>query len=111
MTFNFQNVFHTGLELTCHDSRNMIHFSFFTKQFFLPSQKTMILKHNVKQEKKFFLLKNAGWIASKILHIFFNENQINQWYLSNNEDSCHYIYFNNNHREKLCFTKFSTIIY
>ena len=39
------------------------------------------------------LLDNAGWIIGKILHIFFNVDWINQWYLFNNEASRHSIYF------------------
>ena len=40
----------------------------------------------------------------KLLIIIFI-NQINQLHLSNNETSHHYIYVNNTHREKLCFTQ------
>ena len=40
-----------------------------------------------KKGKIFFSLINAGWIASEILHVFSNINQINQLYLSNNEAS------------------------
>ena len=36
---------------------------------------------------------------------FFKAHQINQLHLSNNEASCHYIYVNNTHREKLSFTQ------
>ena len=43
--------------------------------------------------------------------IFLNVFQINQLYLSNNEASCHHIYVNDTHREKLCFTQSSTGIY
>ena len=40
-------------------------------------------------------------------YILFNVNRISLWYLSKNEASG-YVYFNNAHREKLCFTKSST---
>ena len=65
----------------------------------------------VQKGKKVFSLINAGWIVSRILYIFFYVNQINQLYLSNNEASCHHIYVNDTHREKLCFTQSSTRIY
>ena len=48
---------------------------------------------------------------SAIYSIFFNINQINQLYLSNNEASHHNIYFMDIHMEKLCFTKSHTRIY
>ena len=35
------------------------------------------------------------------MHIFFNVNQINQFYYSNNEASHHHIYVNDTHMEKL----------
>ena len=62
-----------GFELKYRDSGNTIHFSFLTTQFFLPSQKITITKHNIKRKKNRFL--------------------------------------NDNHRKKLCFTKFSTRTY
>ena len=40
-----------------------------------------------------FLLDNADWIISGILHIFFNVNRINQWYLFNHEASCNPVCF------------------
>ena len=42
-----------GFELTYRDSRNMIHFSFFTMQLFTLSLKITIPKHNIKNEKVF----------------------------------------------------------
>ena len=44
-------------------------------------------------------------LAAEHCICFFMENQINQWYLSNNEVSRHHIYVNDSHREKLCFTQ------
>ena len=58
-------------------------------QFFLPSQKITIPEHNIKKEK--VSLVNASWVVSRILCILFNVNQIKQFYLSNNEASCHHI--------------------
>ena len=55
-------------------------FLVFTMQFFLPSQKIVIPKHNTKKERVFFLI-NAGWIVSGILYIFFNIIQGSQLYL------------------------------
>ena len=73
----------TGFELTHHDLGNMICL-FFMTQFLLPCQKITISTHNVKKEKKF--LKNACWIVSKILNrLFFQVNQLNQWYLLKNK--------------------------
>ena len=46
-------------------------------QFFLPSQKIWLTKH--EKRKRVFSLVNAGWIVSRILDIFFNVNQINQF--------------------------------
>ena len=57
-----------------------------------------------KKGKNNFSLINAGWIVTRILHIFFNVNQINQLHLSNN------IYVNDTHREELCFTQSNTRI-
>ena len=45
--------------------------------------------------RSFCHLKNAGWIVSGILHIFFYVNQTDQLYLSNNEASRLQIYVNN----------------
>ena len=45
----------TGFELTYCGSGNSIHFSFFTMQFFPPSLKITIPKHNVKMKKNFLL--------------------------------------------------------
>ena len=59
-----------------------------------PSQKITTPKHNIKK-KKVFSIKNAGWIVSGILHIFFYVNQTDQLYLSNNEASRLQIYVNN----------------
>ena len=84
------------MELTNCDLGKMIHFSFFTMKFFLPSQKIMIPKHNVRKGKVF----SSNW-QPNIVYIF-NVNQINQWYLSNNDTSRH-ICFNNTHRKKLFF--------
>ena len=45
-------------------------------QFFLPNQKIWLTKH--EKGKRVFSLVNAGWIASRVLDIFLNINQINQ---------------------------------
>ena len=47
-----------GFELMYRDSRNAIHFSFFMMQFFPPSLKITIPKHNIKRENNFFLNLN-----------------------------------------------------
>ena len=73
--------------------------------------RTLMAEARGSKRKKVFSLINADWIVSRILYIFFNVNQINQLYLSNNEASCHHIYVNDTHREKLCFTQSSTGIY
>ena len=72
-------------------------------QFFLPSQKMMIPKHNIKKDNSFFF--NKCWLDCQRnnLYIFFNKNQVNQLYLSNNKASCHHIYVIDTHRaKKLC---------
>ena len=61
--------------------------------------RTLTAEGRGSKRKKVFSLINAGWIVSRILYIFFNVNQINQLYLSNNEASCHHIYVNDTHRE------------
>ena len=73
--------------------------------------RTLTAEGRGSKRKKVFSLINAGWIVSRILYIFFNINQINQLYLSNNEACCHHIYVNDTHGEKLCFTQSSTRIY
>ena len=50
----FCSLSNTGFELTYRDSGNTIHFSFFTTQFFPPSLKVMIPKHNVKIKNNFY---------------------------------------------------------
>ena len=68
-------------------------------QFFLPSHNITIPKQ-YKKRKIVFSLKLSG----EYCVYFFIVNQINQWYLSNNEASRHHIYVNNTHRKKLCVT-------
>ena len=49
----------TGLELTYRDLGNKIHFSSFRKQFFPPTQKMAIPKHNIKKSKELFSRKTG----------------------------------------------------
>ena len=44
----------TGFKLTYGDSENSIHFLFFTMQFFPPSLKIVIPKHNIKWKRIFY---------------------------------------------------------
>ena len=80
-------------------------------QFFLHWPKITIPKQ-YKKVKTVFSFINAVWIVSGILYIYFNVNQINQLYLSNNEASHHHN-VNNTRREKLnpYFTQSNTRIY
>ena len=50
-------------------------------------------------------------LAAEYCIYFFYVNQIYQLYLFNNEASCHHIYVNDTHKEKLCFTQSNTRIY
>ena len=96
-----------GFKLTYHDSgdRKKDPFLIFYDVVFDVQSKNHDTKtYIIKKEKIFFSLINAGWVISGILYIFFNINQINLLYLSNNEASCGHIYVNDTHREKLCFT-------
>ena len=52
-----------GFGLTYRDLGNTIHFSFLTTLFFLPSQKIMITKHNIKRKKNRFLNVNHSFVS------------------------------------------------
>ena len=80
-------------------------------QFFLHRPKITIPKQ-YKKVKRVFSYINAVYIVSGIMYIYFNVNQMNQLYLSNNEASHHHN-LNNTRREKLnlCFTQSNTRIY
>ena len=49
-----------GFELMHHDSRNLIHFSFFKMQFSPPSLKIKIPKYNTERKRIYFLMLMTG---------------------------------------------------
>ena len=70
----------TGLELMYRDSGNVIHFLFFTMQFFPPILKTTIPKYNIKNKKKFSLTLITG--KSRVLLSSVQESiEIKVWLL------------------------------